>query len=117
MHATSLPPVRLFRLACLGSLAIAAMLAYSANARPQAPPASKAPPQRIDLRPKLVPGEVLRYQVQLQTVTDTKRTGAISDPQGPSQLAVTWGATIKLEVLATPEPSGRKLAGFEAGRK
>lgn len=80
------------------------MLAYSVNANSQAPPASKAPPQRIDLRPKLVPGEVLRYQIQLQTVTDTKRTGAISDPQGPSQLAVTWGATVKLEVLAVPTP-------------
>src|SRR5579864_2700590 len=100
MRATSLPPIRLLRLAYLASLAIAAMLAYSAGACSQVPPASKAPPQHIDLRPKLVPGDVLRYQVQLQTVTDTKRTGAISDPQGPSQLAVTWGASIKLEVLA-----------------
>ena len=104
MRATSLPPIGLPRLAYLASLAIAAMLAYSVIASSQTTPNSKAPPQRIDLRPKLVPGEVLRYQVQLQTITDTKRTGAISDPQGPSQLAVTWGATIKLEVLATPNP-------------
>jgi len=104
MRANSLPTIRSLRLAYLASLAIAGMLAYSANVSSQAPPASKAPPQRIDLRPKLIPGEVLRYQIQLQTVTDTKRTGAISDPQGPSQLAVTWGATIKLEVLATPNP-------------
>jgi hypothetical protein len=104
MRATSVPPIRLPRVACLAALAIAAMLGCSANACSQAPPAAKAPPLRIDLRPKLFPGEVLRYQVQLQTVTDTKRTGAISDPQGPSQLAVTWGATIKLEVLATPNP-------------
>ena len=103
MRATSLPPIRSPRLAYLAVLAIAATLAYSANARSQAPPATKAPPQRIDLRPKLVPGEVLRYQVQFQTLTDTKRTGAISDPQGPSQLAITWEATIKLEVLATPK--------------
>ena len=47
----------------------------------------------------LVPGELLRYRIQLQTITDTKRTGAISDPQGPSRLAVTWDATIRLEVL------------------
>jgi hypothetical protein len=103
MRATSPPPVRLPRPAYLAAVAIAATLAYSANACSQASPASKRP-QRIDFRPKLVPGEVLRYQVQFQTVTDTKRTGAISDPQGPSQLAVTWGATIKLEVLATPNP-------------
>jgi hypothetical protein len=54
---------------------------------------------RVDLRTKLVPGQVLRYQVQLQTVTDTKRSGAVSDPEGPSRLTVTWDATIKLEVL------------------
>src|SRR5580700_12188734 len=81
------------------------MMGHSAGAGSQSQSRSKTlPSPRIDLRPKLVPGEVLRYQVQLQTVTDTKRTGAISDPQGPSQMAVTWGATIKLEVLATPEP-------------
>src|ERR1700746_3783534 len=104
MRVNSLPPIGLPRLAYLAALAIAAMLAYSANVSSQAPPASKASPQRIDLRPKLVPREVLRYPIQLQTITNTKRTGAISDPQGPSQLAVTWGATIKLEVLATPNP-------------
>ena len=56
-------------------------------------------PQRVDLRPKLVPGEVLVYQIQLQTITTTKPTGAISDPQGPAKLAVTWDARVKLEVL------------------
>ena len=65
-----------------------------AQARPKLPVAA-----RIDLRPKLVPGQLLRYRIQLQTITDTKRSGAISDPQGPSRLAVTWDATIKLEVL------------------
>ena len=117
MRATSLPPIRLPRLAYLASLAIAAMLACSTNTCSQASPASKAPPQRIDLRPKRVPGEVLRYQVQLQTVTDTKRTGAISDPQGPSQLAVTWGATIKLEVLATPNPPASSPPSKSADNK
>jgi hypothetical protein len=63
----------------------------SSSSRPSTP--------RIDLRPKLVPGSVLRYQVRLQTVTDTRRSGAISDPQGPSRLVVTWDATIRLEVL------------------
>ena len=104
MRASSLPRVRLLRLANVVLLALAAMLVCSAGAYSQAPPSSKAPPQRIDLRPKLVAGEILRYQVQLQTITDTKRTGAISDPQGPSQLAVTWGATVKMEVLAVPNP-------------
>jgi len=76
------------------------ILAFSTEPGLRAQSASKvAPSSRIDLRPKLVPGEVLRYRIQLQTITDTKRSGAISDPQGPSRLAVTWDATIKLEVL------------------
>ena len=69
---------------------------------------------RIDLRPKLVPGELLRYRVQLQTITDTKRSGAISDPQGPSRLAVTWDANIRLEVLGvafTPGAETNPLTG------
>ena len=81
------------------------MMGHSAGAGSQSQSRSKTlPSPRIDLRPKLVPGEVLRYQVQLQTITDTKRTGAISDPQGPSRLTVTWDATIKLEVLGEPAP-------------
>ena len=77
----------------------------------------------MDLRPRLVPGTILRYVVQLQTVTDTQRTGAISDPQGPSRLAVTWDATVKLEVLGgvappatnalAPNGSGAKTAGAQ----
>lgn len=80
---------------------VAVIVIYPAKAASQAPPRPKISPssQRIDLRPRLVPGEVLRYQVQLQTITDTKRSGAVSDPQGPSRLAVTWDATLKLEIL------------------
>jgi hypothetical protein len=116
---------RLCRAAYWGPLVAGAMLAFSANATLRAQSSSKASPSslRIDLRPKLVPGEVLRYQVQLQTVTDTKRTGAISDPQGPSRLAITWDATVKLEVLGVanspaasspiPKISDRKRAGAQ----
>jgi hypothetical protein len=91
------------------------MMGHSAGADSQSRSHSKTSPSpRIDLRPKLVPGEVLRYQVQLQTITDTKRSGAISDPQGPSRLAVTWDATIKLEVLGvafTPGAETNPLTG------
>lgn len=84
-------------------------------------------PAHMDLRPKLVPGEVLVYQIQLQTITDTKPTGAISDPQGPSRLAVTWDATVKLEVLGElaqqtpevpppPKPSTGKSDGGRGAR-
>src|SRR5260370_20374427 len=107
------------RAALLFMLLSAGMLVLSAGANSQTPSHSQTSPSpRIDLRPKLVPGEVLRYQVQLQTITDTKRTGAISDPQGPSRLAVTWDATIKLEVLgeaaappAASSPASKPAAG------
>src|SRR5580704_3600260 len=88
---------RAFGYFCL-LLALALVYAPMALAAPQSGPKPSAPPH-VDLRPKLVPGEVLVYQIQLQTITDTKPTGAISDPQGPSRLAVTWDATVKLEVL------------------
>src|SRR5438309_6761314 len=88
-------------------LLVAAILAYPAHFVLRAQSRSKALPAtpRIDLHPKLVAGEVLRYQVQLQTVTDTTRSGAVSDPQGPSRLTVTWDATVRLEVLGQASPS------------
>src|SRR4029077_19987123 len=117
---------RLRRGAYLGLLVAGVVLAYSANAslRAQSLPKGPASAARIDLRPKLIPGVVLRYQVQLQTITDTKRTGAISDPQGPSRLAITWDATVKLEVLSVagdpvaiapaPKAGAGKTAGAES---
>jgi hypothetical protein len=124
MQATSLPaaPLRhasrarlifsvFWCVCCAGG-----MLAYCANpgSQAQSRPKISPPSPRVDLRPKLVPGEILRYQVQLQTITDTKRTGAVSDPQGPSRLAVTWDATIRLEVLgvaSTPGAETNPLVG------
>lgn len=99
MRPTSLLANRLLRVAYLGLVAAGVIIVYSADLGSQAQGPSKGSAERIDLRPKLVPGQMLRYQIQLQTITDTKRSGAISDPQGPSRLAVTWGATVKMEVL------------------
>ena len=124
-RATSSLAARWRRAARLCLVVAGAIVAYSANSgwRAQSRPKAASSAPRIDLRPKLVPGEVLRYQVQLQTVTDTKRTGAVSDPQGPSRLAVTWDATIKLEVLGgagspaaslAPKASRGKMRGAES---
>lgn len=55
------------------------------------------------LQPKLVPGDVLRYQIEFQTTSDTKAGGAVADPEGPSRVVVTWDAQVRLEVLAGPE--------------
>ena len=112
----------------LSALALAcAPMALAAPQAAQSGKPSAAP--HVDLRPKLVPGEVLVYQIQLQTITDTKPTGSISDPQGPSRLAVTWDATVKLEVLGelaqppdappppAPKPATGKVDGGQAARR
>jgi hypothetical protein len=41
----------------------------------------------------------MRYRIELQTTSQTTHTGAVVDPQGPSQLVVTWDATVRLEVI------------------
>lgn len=120
-HSRSLLTIR-SRPAGYFCLLSAVALAYApmALAAPQAAQSGKpSAAPRVDLRPKLVPGEVLVYQIQLQTITDTKPTGAVSDPEGPSRLAVTWDATVKLEVLgelaqppeAAPAPAPKPATG------
>ena len=71
-----------------------ASFAQSAQKRP-APTA----PQRIHLAPKLVPGQSLRYQIDAHTVTTSRSSGRIEDPQGPSKSDITLAATLRLEVL------------------
>jgi hypothetical protein len=131
MQVTSTFAARLRRAAYLRVLVAGAVFAYCASPSlwAQTPSKTANAQERIGLKPKLLPGQVLRYQVQLQTVTDTKRTGAISDPEGPARLAVTWDATIKLEVLGAaaasagnpqaPKPSGGDHAtgGLSASAK
>jgi hypothetical protein len=126
LHLRSLLTIRLRPIGyfCL-LLALALVYSPMALAAPQSGPKQSGAPH-VDLRPKLVPGEVLVYQIQLQTITDTKPTGAISDPEGPSRLAVTWDATVKLEVLGelpqtpaappAPKPATGKVDGAQAAR-
>jgi len=61
-----------------------------------------APPARPNLQPKLIPGEVMRYQVEFQTASDTKSGGDIQDPEGPSRIVIVWDAKVRLEVLGGP---------------
>ncbi len=56
--------------------------------------------QRITLTPKYVQGQIVRYQMQATTVTDTHHGGAIRDPQGPTKMTVVWNAITRLEVLS-----------------
>jgi hypothetical protein len=77
----------------------------AASPQPQTKPAPAASSARVRLQPRFAPGDVLRYEVRFQTVSDTKRTGSISDAQGPSQTAVTWDAVLRVEVLPALAPA------------
>ena len=76
--------------------------------------ASSALP-RTSLKPRLQPGDIIRYRVELQTTSETTtHTGAVADPQGPSQLVVTWDAVVRLEVLGVPAPAAEPSASAQA---
>lgn len=51
------------------------------------------------MEPKFTPGQVMRYQVEFRTTSDTKRGGTVEDPEGPSHVVITWNAKVRLEVL------------------
>ncbi len=66
-------------------------------------------PQRVRLVPQFVPGRVFRYQMDFRTTTEGQRTGLVEDPQAPSQLEISWGGVVRVEVLnaeAASSPSG-----------
>lgn len=66
---------------------------------------------RVSLSPRYSPGQVFRYAMEFETTTDTTQSGFASDPQGPSSLAITWDATIRMEVL----PPEGAISGAKAG--
>jgi hypothetical protein len=78
----------------------------SAQKSPAAPPrkVSPAATQRIHLAPKLLSGQPLRYQIDARTVTTSRSSGRIEDPQGPSNSEVNLAAIIRQEIL--PVASG-----------
>src|SRR5438270_6506465 len=65
----------------------------------------------ISLSPRFSPGQTFRYTMQFETTTATSRSGLATDPQGPSNLVITWNATILLEVLPAEasEPGSLRL--------
>lgn len=74
------------------------------------------PPQRVRLAPQFVPGHIFRYQMDFRTTTESHRAGVVEDPQAASQLEISWGGVVRVEVLsvesapATPGP-GNAAAG------
>jgi hypothetical protein len=81
------------------------------TAAPQkTPPANEkklaAPSTRVSLSPRYVAGQVFRYAMEFETTTATTQSGFSTDPQGPSNLVITWNATIRLEVLPPEGAAG-----------
>jgi len=112
------------RLAYLLSLVALLWVSGSSAARPcpwplQQPGGGRVrraaePPQRVVLAPQFVPGRVLRYQMEIRTTTEGRRTGLVEDPQAPTQLEMTWAAIVRVEVLGgetTPIKSGPDASG------
>ena len=54
---------------------------------------------RLQVAPHVVAGEVMRYAIESTTTTQSRRSGMVSDPEGPSALTVKWNATVRTEVL------------------
>jgi len=78
-------------------------------------PKGAAAGARVVLRPKFAVGQVMRYRIELQSTSETKRTGVVEDPEGPARLVVTWDAIVRLEVLAAPSgapPSAASATAF-----
>jgi hypothetical protein len=80
---------------CLAAGTLCAALAAAAAA--QAPP-----PARVVLAPRFSPGQVLRYQTEFRVASETHVTGAVESPQGPTQIEVSLGTTVRMEVLNPP---------------
>lgn len=71
----------------------------------------------ISLSPRYTPGQSLRYQVELRTITETQSSGPIVNPQAASALTLSVTVVVRLDVSAAapPAPAGslRLRATFE----
>lgn len=74
-------------------------------------PQKELPAPRVRLEPKFIPGQTLRYQLDVRSTTETRSEGPIENPQAPSQLEVTLSAVVRLDVLgveSSPPPAPGK---------
>jgi hypothetical protein len=94
----------------VGALLNSSILTQSPYAKSIAPKSATAT-QRVMLTPQYAQGQIVRYQMQATTITDTHHGGAIRDPQGPTKMTLVWNAITRIEVLsmeknAQGEPNG-----------
>jgi hypothetical protein len=90
-----------------------AVLSFSTRAQDHASPASatNSSAGKVQLMPHYSAGQVIRYQLSTTTITNTRASGTISDPQGASALTVTWNATVRMEVLSAGNGSAENPDG------
>ena len=61
--------------------------------------------QRMHFTPKFVSGEVLRYQVDMRTVSTGNTTTPIANPEGQTKVSQTISLLVRLEVLGSAPTS------------
>jgi hypothetical protein len=84
-------------------LCAAALLAQTSpppQPKPKPAPHRSAAAAPVDLHPRFVAGQVLRYKIELQTTTVGGPSGSVQDSAASGQLVVTWNATVRIDVLA-----------------
>jgi hypothetical protein len=110
-----LAPLASNRVMKVFAIALAALLfcAGAVPAQQKAPSKAQSPAkkpavhaaQALHLTPKLAPGQLLRYQIELRTTTESTHKGLVQDPQSASQLQISWTAVVRMEILGgAPEP-------------
>ncbi|HXX45352.1 MAG TPA: hypothetical protein VEJ38_11530 [Candidatus Acidoferrales bacterium] len=78
----------------LGTLALTSILTLAASGK------------RINLIPRYVPGETLRYRIESTTTTNGKTTTPIVNPEGGTHSTLTIHLVVRLDVLAAPSSDG-----------
>jgi hypothetical protein len=66
---------------------------------------------RLLLAPQFVPGQVVRYQMETTTTSESHRGGDVRDPQAPGKLTIVWNAITRMEVLS----AGKDAQGHPDG--
>lgn len=95
--------------AVAGLLILAAVVVVCSRAELRASQ-SAAANGRLQVAPHFVAGEVTRYAIESTTTTQSRRSGMVSDPEGPSVLTVKWNATVRTEVLKALDPAAKSAA-------
>ncbi len=96
-------------------MCVAGQQAKTSAAQPALADAAGHPP--VVLTPHYTPGDTLRYQVSLRSRTKSLVGGAVENPEGASELGISVGLTLHLEVLSpipvavAPTTSQAKEAG------